>query len=315
MSQRDKEIIEQLKAGVSCAALLERLPPAWQLDRAESTRRSLKYRRGAGEILIVNHGGHGWWDPLSDRKGDIFSLVRHLDPGLSFGGACRLLRDFVGIAPAFPEAVRTRRARGSRVPVPERWDSRRPLSRGSPAWRYLTEQRGLPESVLVAARAADAVREGPRGSAWFAHHDGAGVLTGIEMRGGDYRNFSAGGGKTLFRLPGGPGRLSRVAVSESAIDALSLAAMEGARPDTLYAATAGGMGPGTVVALGQLLQALATQPAGLLVAATDADTAGRRYAVRLEHMATAAGVRFAAILPPDGLNDWNDALRARTPVP
>jgi hypothetical protein len=315
MSEQDQEIIEQLKAGVSCAALLERLAPAWQLDRAESTRHSLKYRRGAGEILIVNHDGHGWWDPLSDCKGDIFSLVQYLDPGLSFGGACRLLRDFVGIAPAYSEAVRIRRARGLRIPIPERWDRRRPLARGSPAWRFLIEQRGLPESILIAARAADAVREGPRGSAWFAHRDGAGVLTGIEMRGGDYRNFSAGGGKTLFRLPGGPGRLSRVAVSESAIDALSLAAMEGARPDTLYAATAGGMGPGTVAALGQLLQDLATGPAGLLVASTDADTAGRRYAARLEHMAAEAGVRFEAILPPNELNDWNDALRARMPVP
>jgi hypothetical protein len=314
MSEQDQEI-EQLKAGVSCAVLLERLTPVWQLDRAESTRRSLKYRRGAGEILIVNHDGHGWWDPLSDRRGDIFSLVRHLDPGLSFGGACRLLRDFVGIAPAFPETVRTRRTRGARVSVLERWDRRRPLSRGSPVWLYLAGQRGLPESILAAARATDAVREGPRGSAWFGHRDGAGVLTGIEMRGGDYRNFSAGGGKTLFRLPGGPGRLTRVAVSESAIDALSLAAMEGARPDTLYVATAGGMGPGTVAALGQLLQDLASHPDGLLVAATDADTAGRRYAARLEEMATKAGARFAPMLPPDRLNDWNDALRARPSVP
>jgi hypothetical protein len=32
-------------------------------------------------------------------------------------------------------------------------------------------------------------------------------------------------------------------------------------------------------------------------------------------MATEAGMRFEAILPPDGLNDWNDVLRARTPVP
>jgi hypothetical protein len=314
MSEQDKEI-EQLKAGVSCAVLLERLPPVWQLDCAESTRRSLKYRRGAGEILIVNHDGHGWWDPLSDSKGDIFSLVRHLDPGLSFGGACRLLRDFVGIAPTFPEAARTRRTRGSRFSIPERWERCQPLSRGSPAWLYLAGQRGLPESILFAARKADAVREGPHGSAWFAHRDGTGVLTGIEMRGGDCRNFSTGGSKTLFRLPGGPGRLSRVAVSESAIDALSLAAVEGARPDTLYTATAGGMGPGTVAALGQLLQDLATQRAGLLVAATDADAAGRRFAARLEQIANAAGARFEAILPPGRLNDWNDALRARTPVP
>ena len=120
MSEQDAEI-EWLKAGVSCAALLERLPPVWQLDSAESTRHSLKYRRGTGEILIVNHDGRGWWDPLSDRKGDIFTLVQHLDPGLSFGEARRLLRDFIGIAPTFPEAVRRRRTRTSSVSVVQRW--------------------------------------------------------------------------------------------------------------------------------------------------------------------------------------------------
>jgi hypothetical protein len=172
----------------------------------------------------------------------------------------------------------------------------------------------LPESILVAARMADAIREGPHGSAWFAHRDGAGLLTGIEMRGPAWRNFSAGGGKTLFRLPGGPGRLTRVAVCEAAIDAMSLAAIERDRHDTLYTATAGGMGPATIAALQQLLQDLAADPAGTLIAATDADTAGRRYAARLENMATEAGVRFDTILPPNGLNDWNDTLCARTPV-
>jgi hypothetical protein len=219
MSEQDKDI-EWLKASVSCAVLLERLPPVWRLDRAESTRRSLKYRRGEGEILIVNHDGRGWWDPLSEAKGDIFTLVQHLDPGLTFRrGAPRAARLRGDRAHAFPEALRARRTRASRIPVAERWERRQPLSRGSPAWLYLTGQRGLPERILVAARAADAIREGPRGSAWFAHRDGAGLLTGIEMRGPDYRNFSAGGGKTLFRLPGGPGPLTRVAVCEAAIDA------------------------------------------------------------------------------------------------
>jgi hypothetical protein len=313
MNDQDAEI-EWLKAEVSCAALLERRPPVWRLDSAESTRSSLKYRRGEGEIVIVNHDGRGWWDPLSEAKDDIFTLVQHLDPGLNFGDARRMLRGFVGIAPAFPAALRERRTRASHLPVDTRWERRRPLSRGSPAWRYLTEQRGLPETILVSARATDAVREGPRGSAWFAHRDGAGFLTGIEMRGSDYRNFSAGGDKTLFRLPGGPGPLTRVAVCEAAIDAMSLAAIERCRSDTLYAATAGGMGPETVVALQQLLQVLSADPAGMLVAATDADTAGRRYAARLAALATEATVRFAAILPPDGLNDWNDALCALTPA-
>jgi hypothetical protein len=313
MSEQDTEI-EWLKASVSCAALLERLAPGWRLDRAESTRRSLKYRRGPGEIVIVSHGGRGWWDPLSERKGDIFTLVRHLDPGLNFGGARRVLRGFASVAPVFPEAFRARRTSASGIPVGERWERRRRLSRGSPVWRYLAEQRALPERILVAADAADAVREGPYGSAWFAHRDGAGRVTGIEMRGPAWRGFSAGGTKTLFRLPGGSGFLPRVAVCEAAIDALSLAAIERLRRDTLYAATAGGMGPPTIAALRQLFCNRSPDQAGLLIAATDADTAGRRYAARLRDVAAAAGVRFEMILPPDGLNDWNDAIRALVPV-
>ena len=95
---------------------------------------------------------------------------------------------------------------------------------------------------------------------------------------------------------------------------MSLAAIERTRRDTLYAATAGGMGPETVVAMQQLLQVLSSDRAAMLIAATDADAAGRRHAARLAALATDAAVRFDAILPPDGLNDWNDALRALTPA-
>ena len=80
------------------------------------------------------------------------------------------------------------------------------------------------------------------------------MLTGIEMRGPDYRNFSAGGGKTLFRLASDSESPTRITVSESAIDAMSLA-----------------------------------------------------------ELAAEAGVRCDTRLPPDGLNDWNDTLRALTP--
>ena len=97
MSGQNAEI-QHLKANVSCSVLLERLPPVWRLDRAESTRRCLKYRRGVGEIVIVivNHDGRGWGDPLSEAKGDIFSLVQHLEPGLNFAEARHMLRGLVG---------------------------------------------------------------------------------------------------------------------------------------------------------------------------------------------------------------------------
>src|ERR1700761_4781175 len=81
----DDPELELFRREVSCATLLEHWPAGWWLDRRESTRRALKYRRRKGEILIINHDGHGWWDPQSSAKGEVFDLVQHLDPSLNFG--------------------------------------------------------------------------------------------------------------------------------------------------------------------------------------------------------------------------------------
>lgn len=308
---RDAEL-EQIKAGVSCAVLLERHPPPWRLDAHESTRRCLKYRRGRGEILLVSHEGRGWWDPCSSARGDVLSLVQFLQPGLNLGQVRQVLRPLLGLSPSFPEHLRRSASNKPLLPVALRW-TRRPLpARNSPAWHYLTRMRRLPPSVVLAAVRAGTVREGPRASGWFAHRDPAGRLTGIEMRGPQYRGFSPGGEKTLFRLPGarlpGSTRLRRVIVAEAAIDALSVAAVERLRADTLYTATAGGMGPGTITALEHLLAELAAVPGAVLLAASDADPAGERHAGRLSEIARAAGVRFQRLPPPPGHKDWNEVL-------
>jgi hypothetical protein len=76
---------------------------------------------------------------------------------------------------------------------------------------------------------------------------------------------------------------------------------------------AGGMGPETVAELRQLLRALCGGTLPVLIAATDAGIAVRRHAARLETLPAETGVWFGTILPPDGLNDCNDALHAMTP--
>jgi len=312
MSGHDGEI-QKLRAGVSCAVVLERR--GWQLDKRDSTRQCWKYRRGAGEVLIVNHEGRGWWDPTGDRKGDVFALMQFLERGIRFGQVRQALRDLSGITPTFPVGAAPKRGKAPELPPAQRWSGRRPLSRASRTWCYLTEQRALEASVLIAASRADALREGPYGSAWFAHRDGVGDVVGIEMRGPDYRGFSVDGGKTLFRLPGrllsSTVPVTRLAVCEAPIDAMSLAGIEGLRADTLYVATAGGMGPGTVAALQALLQDLVVQPDAVLVQATDADAPGERHAAKLAALAAEAGVRSGRILPFGGHNDWNDVAKAR----
>jgi hypothetical protein len=112
MTRHDPEI-EELRDRVHCAVVLEQTPPCWKLDRKESTKLSLKYRRGKGEILIISHAGRGWWDPTSDAKGDVFRLVQRLEPGLSFGHVRKRLRAFAGLSPGFPSGDRAGRPKGS----------------------------------------------------------------------------------------------------------------------------------------------------------------------------------------------------------
>ena len=309
----DQRELEALRAGVDCATVLER--EGFLLDKAESTKRCQKYRREGGQIVIVNHDGRGWWDP-HDRvaKGDVFKLVQHLHSGMSLGHVRRMLRPMLGIAPT-QLPMQRQKTRGPQRPAAELWLQRPPVQPNSAVWRYLTEVRCLPAAVVAAATVQDALREGVRGTAWFAHRDHERKVTGIEMRGPDYRGFSSGGDKTLFRfrtLREGP--VHRLVVCEAPIDALSFAALDGDPAGTLYVATAGGMGPATLDALRTLMAELVLVPRARLVIATDADVQGDYYALTLREMADAACLWSGRILPPNGAKDWNAVLVPPAPA-
>src|ERR1700733_11435676 len=304
--------IEELRDKVHCAVVLERTPPPWKLDRKESTKLSLKYRRDQGEILIVSHGGRGWWDPTSDAKGDVFGLVQRLEPGINFGHVRKRLRELAGLTPTFPIAERAGRRKASDRPVAERWADRQAVWSGSPTWRYLARKRFLPSSIIEAASAAGVLREGPAGSAWFAHFNGAGSVAHVDIRGLTDKGSLTGGAKSLFCMPANNAPLPRLILTEDAIDALSVAAIESLRADTLYAASGGGMGPGTIAALEALVGRIAMLPGALFCSATDANGPGDRFAERHRSLAEKFGVPFARLRPPIEDGDWNDALRARS---
>ena len=103
--------IARLKAEVHCGTVLERLSPPWRLDRRESTEGALKYRRGRGEIIIVNHDGHGWWDPCDpEAKGDVLNLVQRLAPGAGFKRSAPAPARARRHLPGLPGALRPSRA-------------------------------------------------------------------------------------------------------------------------------------------------------------------------------------------------------------
>ena len=295
----EKNELDELRDRVSCAAVLEKA--GFAIDLKESTRKAVKYRRD-GEIVIMIHEGRGWFDPLSDAKGDVFSLVGHLDRA-PFATAVRRVALLVNFVPTQPTWSRPPSDRKP-ASIPTRWAKRRKPWPGSMTWRYLHDDRFLPDAVIRAAIRHDLLREGPRGSMWAAHWDGGGRLTGWEERGPEWRGFSTGGAKILFRF--GPIHAPRLCVTEAAIDAMSLAALERGRTDSLYLSTGGGWSPATDAAI----RALAARPGALLAAATDNNSQGERYADRLQAAASETGCGYERLRSKEV--DWNAELKARS---
>ncbi len=295
----EKQKLEELRDRVPCTAVLEQA--GFATDVKESTRKALKYRRGA-EIVIVIHGGRGWFDPLSDAKGDVFGLAEHLD-GVTFVEALDRVANLVGVIATDAVWSRPSRSLALSTSIPERWAKRRSPWQGSMTWRYLRTERCLPATIIREAIQRDVLREGPYGSMWAAHVDQDGALTGWEERGPNWRGFSTGGSKMLFRL--GPSDAMRLCVTEAAIDAMSLAAFEGLREGSLYLSTGGGWSPTTDTAV----RKLAARCGAVLVAATDANNQGETFAGRLRAIADEVGCDWLRLRPP--AEDWNDALKAR----
>ena len=298
----ERKELENLRDKVSCSAVLE--TDGWKMDRKESSKRAVKYRRGEGEIVIVTHAGKGWFDPMSDAKGDVFGLSKHLS-GFGSAEALERVSELVGFVTSPPVWTKPFRERIISS-VTTRWNSKSSIRPGSATWHYLNKVRCIPCDVLRRATAQDDIREGPSGSLWAAHKDHAGLVTGWEERGPQWRGFATGGSKRLFRF--GAPNPRRLCVTEAAIDALSLAALE-ARCATLVAgslcvSTGGGWSPNTDA----LLRIYAQTPGLHLVAATDRNLQGQRYAERLRLIALEAGCRFSRLLPVH--EDWNEDLKA-----
>ncbi|HML43922.1 MULTISPECIES: DUF3991 and toprim domain-containing protein [Xanthobacter] len=295
----EKTDIEELRSRVPCAAALQKA--GFAIDLKESTRRAVKYRRG-DDIIIVIHHGKGWFDARSEAKGDVFSLVEHLD-GVGFVEVLQRVSDLVGFVPNEPVWTREAREHDPDLGIPDRWRARRRPWPGSMTWRYLRGERALPETIIRAAIQQDRLREGPRGSMWAAHVDETGAVTGWEERGPEWRGFARGGGKVLFRL--GPVGARRLCVTEAAIDAMSLAAIESQHSDSLYLSTGGGWAPATEAAI----RLLASRHGALLVAATDNNAQGEVFAERIATIAVATTADYRRQKPEH--EDWNEDLRAR----
>ena len=175
----------------------------------------------------------------------------------------------------------------------------------------LETARAIPAALLQGERFAGRVRVDDRNNAIFPHFDLDG-LCGYEIKNRGFTGFAKHGAKGLWLSHGRDGD-NRLVLAESALDALSYAAMF---PDAhaRYGSIGGKPNPQQP----ELIRALVARlPSGSeVVAAMDNDADGATLAGVVAQAVQLSGrddLRFV-VHQPVGVKDWNDALREKQPA-
>jgi hypothetical protein len=283
----------------------------YEMDRRESWRGSTVLRRGADKIVVKRnrHGHYIFFSVRDDRdSGTLIDFLQRRQ-NLSLGAVRQILRPWIGqpaTSPQFPQLELT-------SPDRMRVESAYRRMANAPRHPYLEQERHLPASLLSSPRFCGRVRIDRRGNAVFPHFDVAG-LCGYEIKNHGFTGFAAGGEKGLWFSHTGPND-RRLVLAESAIDALSHAALFPDAEDQTRYASLGGK-PNSKQP--DLIQAtVARLPKGSeIVAAFDADQAGRRLVevVRLVVASLVSRTRrtdliFQVHLPAQEGEDWNQVLQ------
>jgi hypothetical protein len=281
----------------------------YAIDGRESSRNSTVMRRDGDKIIVSRKpdGHYTYWSPRDDQdRGTIIDFVQRRK-GLSLGGVRKELRGWLRNPPsttvdfqALPKTSRNLSA------VRQRYAAMDVAVRHP----YLEEERAIPAKVLRHPRFAGRIRIDGYGAAVFPHYDADGKLCGYELKNRDgFTGFAPGGAKGLF-LSNESVCDNRLVIAESGVDALSYAALFPASHDR-YGSIGGKPTPAQHAVLGT---AISRMPQGSeIVAAMDADDAGKRLADWMEEIFRACGradLTLRRDQPATG-KDWNDMLRAR----
>jgi hypothetical protein len=287
------------------------------LDRAESSENSFKLRRG-GEILIVHMsegaeewGSQGVWgyknvlDP--DDKGTIVDYLQNRNGGranFSLGHVKKRVRGHAvmspkplrgSFVPGMPHPVGIRAPRNLSL-VAERWNE----ARGVWGLPHYLESRGITAQTVAAY--ASALRMDRKGNVLFGHTNQNGEIVGYEIVGPEFKGFAKGGVRLLCRLGPVEGvEPVKIALTESGVDALSLAQLVGRR-DALFCSTGGALSAHTV---SQVERLAGKYPAAEILLGFDNDEEGEAFAAKIEKALTGRG-SVRRLVPK--AKDWNEQL-------
>lgn len=243
----------------------------YEMDRRESWRGSTVLRRGADKIVVKrNHNGHYVFFSVRDGRdnGTIVDFLQRRQ-NVNLGAVRQILRPWIGRSVTPPQLPALEPTSTNRMRVECAY--RRMVH--AQRYPYLERERCVPASVLLSLRFAGRMRIDSRGNTVFPHFDASG-LCGYEIKNRGFTGFAAGGQKGLWFSHTRPDD-RRLVLAESAIDALSHAALfPDAQDQTRYASLGGKPSSRQT----DLVQATILRlPEGAeIVAAFDADEAGRK---------------------------------------
>lgn len=295
------------------------------LDRKASSRNSAIMVGGTDKaardkiVIAKASGGHYVYFCVHDPSdhGSIIDFVQRRSGG-TLGDVRKCLRPWIGTsssppptlasAPRFPELQPLSRDIAG---VRARYEAMRPLSGGRHDW--LTGARALPPALLADPLFATRIRVDGRGNAVFPHWNRGGIC-GYSLKNAGFTGFAKGGAKGLWCSTIRQDD-SRLVIAESAIDALSYAALFGAG-GTRFISMAGQVSPEQCALVASAMRKLPAP--GEIILAFDHDKAGDALVTRFSALFRAASGDHAHVLrvaQPAAIGaDWNDALCAGAPA-
>jgi archaellum component FlaC len=277
----------------------------YELDKKASSKASAVMRRNGEKIIIAtDKDGHGIYFNVGDNRdnGSIIDFIQNRN-NMNLGEIRKVLRPWIGVSnqpvlrattPA-PKPIATTRDRAAAVAA---WEALRPYSGD-----YLQAERKL--SAATVAAFGDRIRQDARGNVCFRHIDLDGV-TGYEIKNKGFTGFATGGEKAVFTCRINEDKpVSKVIVTESAIDAMSYHEMNGVQGEgVVYLSFGGGMSDRQKQVLRDYLTVKGLTDTAQVIVATDNDPAGHAFALEI-HKIRPDAVRHE----PDNAKDWNDMLK------
>lgn len=269
----------------------------------ESWRGSAVMERGQQDKIIITldgDGHHVYFSVKQDHSGSIIDLAKHY-VNSNLGHVRRSLRQWRGGGAQCPTTLplpRLEKTPKDLVRVAREWHSAKPYA----SHEWLERERAIPPALLHTPRFEGTLRIDSYGNVLFAHSDAEGHLCGFERKNRGFAGFASGGSKALGRSNDVEAD-TKVVFAEAFIDLLSYAALF-PEASTRYRSFAGGLNPSQPDLIRADISSL--PPGSVVVAATDGDEAGERFAQSIADLS--AGYEFHVHRPATG--DWNDVLRA-----